>query len=77
MWLVTAASSLTAWSGGLSAPSSELPAGGSPLIRFPEYLLWRPTMILITAMRFVHQVWVEARALQRETLKRYPHLRDN
>ncbi len=34
-------------------------------------------MILITAMRFLHQVWVEARALQRETLKRYPHLRVN
>ena len=34
-------------------------------------------MILITAMRFVHQVWVEAQALQRETLKRYPHLRDD
>jgi hypothetical protein len=34
-------------------------------------------MILITAMRFVHRVWVESRALQRETLKRYPHLRDD
>jgi hypothetical protein len=30
-------------------------------------------MILITAMRFVRQVWIEARTLQRETLKRYPH----
>ena len=34
-------------------------------------------MILITAMRFVHRVWVESRALQRETLNRYPHLRDD
>jgi hypothetical protein len=32
-------------------------------------------MILITIIRFVHAVWVEARALQRETFKRYPHLR--
>ncbi len=61
----------------MSAHSSELPAGGSPLLRFPEFLSRRPTMILITAMRFVHRVWVESRALQRETLKRYPHLRDD
>lgn len=32
-------------------------------------------MILITAFRFVLQVWSEARALQRESLKRFPHLR--
>ena len=61
----------------MSAHSSELPAGGSALLRFPEFLSRRPTMILITAMRFVHRVWVESRALQRETLKRYPHLRDD
>ncbi len=34
-------------------------------------------MILITIMRFVHSVWVEARALQRKTLMRYPHLRQD
>jgi hypothetical protein len=32
-------------------------------------------MILITFLRFARTVWVEARQLQRETLKRYPHLR--
>jgi hypothetical protein len=33
-------------------------------------------MILLTALRLIHSVWTEARALQRETLKRFPHLRD-
>ena len=32
-------------------------------------------MIILTAFRFIRSVWVEARALQRETLKRFPHLR--
>ncbi len=32
-------------------------------------------MIIITALRLIHSVWTEARALQRETLRRYPHLR--
>lgn len=34
-------------------------------------------MILITFLRVLHSAWVEARALQREALKRYPHLRDH
>jgi hypothetical protein len=34
-------------------------------------------MILVTVLRFVHQVWVEARALRREILKRYPRVRDD
>jgi hypothetical protein len=32
-------------------------------------------MILISFIRFVHAVVVDARELRRETLKRYPHLR--
>jgi len=34
-------------------------------------------MILLTALRFVRSIWVEARALQRESLKRFPHLRQD
>ena len=33
------------------------------------------TMILLSALRFIHTVWVEAREMQREALKRFPHLR--
>ncbi len=32
-------------------------------------------MILLTALRFVQTVWSEARAMQREAEKRFPHLR--
>jgi hypothetical protein len=32
-------------------------------------------MILLTALRVVYSAWVEAREMQREALKRYPHLR--
>jgi hypothetical protein len=32
-------------------------------------------MIILTFIRLLHSTWVEARTLQRETLKRYPHLR--
>jgi hypothetical protein len=32
-------------------------------------------MILLTALRFMRAVWVDAREMQREALKRYPHLR--
>ena len=32
-------------------------------------------MIIITALRLMHAAWTEARALQRETLKRYPNQR--
>ena len=31
-------------------------------------------MILLTAFRLLRSVWIEARALEREALKRYPHL---
>jgi hypothetical protein len=34
-------------------------------------------MIVFTLIRFVRSVWVEARALQREALKRHPHLRQD
>ena len=32
-------------------------------------------MILLTALRFVRTIWVEAREMQREAEKRFPHLR--
>jgi hypothetical protein len=34
-------------------------------------------MILISLLRFIHAVALEARELQRQTLKRYPHLRND
>jgi hypothetical protein len=34
-------------------------------------------MILLTALRFIRSVWVEARAMQRDALKRFPHLRQD
>jgi hypothetical protein len=34
-------------------------------------------MIIMTALRFVYAVIVEAKQLQRQTLKRYPHLRQD
>jgi hypothetical protein len=34
-------------------------------------------MILISLLRFIHAVVLEARELQRQTLKRYPHLRND
>jgi hypothetical protein len=34
-------------------------------------------MILLTALRFLRAVWVEARSLQREARKRFPHLRQD
>lgn len=34
-------------------------------------------MILLTAFRFIRSVWVEARAMQRDALKRFPHLRQD
>ncbi len=32
-------------------------------------------MILLTALRFIRSVWTEAREMEREALKRFPHLR--
>jgi hypothetical protein len=32
-------------------------------------------MILLTALRFIHTIWAEAREMQREAEKRFPHLR--
>jgi hypothetical protein len=32
-------------------------------------------MILLTALRFIHTVWSEAREMQREAERRFPHLR--
>ncbi len=32
-------------------------------------------MILLTALRFVRTIWVEAREMQREAYRRFPHLR--
>ena len=34
-------------------------------------------MIILTAFRFIRSVWVEARAMQRDALKRFPHLRQD
>ncbi len=32
-------------------------------------------MILLTALRIIYSAWIDARAMEREALKRYPHLR--
>jgi hypothetical protein len=32
-------------------------------------------MILLTAIRFVHTIWIEAREMQRGAYRRFPHLR--
>jgi hypothetical protein len=32
-------------------------------------------MIIITAIRFIRTIWTEARQLEVETLRQYPHLR--
>ncbi len=32
-------------------------------------------MILLTALRFIRSVWTEAREMEREARKRFPHLR--
>ncbi len=32
-------------------------------------------MILLTALRFIHTIWVEAHEMKREAQKRFPHLR--
>jgi hypothetical protein len=34
-------------------------------------------MILLTAIRFVRAVYLEAAKLQREAIKRFPHLRQD
>ncbi len=34
-------------------------------------------MILVSAIRFLHSAWVEARAMHREALKRFPFLRQD
>ncbi len=33
-------------------------------------------MIFLSFFRFVRTVWVEARHMQADTMRRYPHLRD-
>ena len=32
-------------------------------------------MILLTFLRIIHSSWVEAREMQREAMRRHPHLR--
>ena len=34
-------------------------------------------MIVLTALRFVCALWIEARELQREAHKRFPHMRSD
>ncbi len=34
-------------------------------------------MILLTAFRFLLAVWMEARSLQREAMKRFPQIRQD
>jgi len=33
-------------------------------------------MILLTLLRFVGAVWTDARQMQADTMRRYPHLRN-
>jgi hypothetical protein len=33
-------------------------------------------MILLTLLRMATRIWIEAREMQREAMRRYPHLRD-
>ena len=33
-------------------------------------------MILLTLFRFVRAVWIEARQMQADAMRRYPYLRD-
>jgi len=32
-------------------------------------------MVLLTALRLICSIWVEAREMEREALRRFPHLR--
>jgi hypothetical protein len=34
-------------------------------------------MILLAALHFIHTVWTEARQMQSEAQKRFPHLRSD
>ena len=34
-------------------------------------------MIILAAFRFIRSVWLEARTMHREALRRFPHLRQD
>ena len=51
-------------------------SGASPHQVLGRSRIWRLATIVLASLRMAASVWTEARAMQAEMMRRYPHLRD-
>ena len=51
-------------------------SGASPHQMLGRSRIWKLATIVLASLRMAANVWTEARAMQAEMMRRYPHLRD-
>ena len=51
-------------------------SGASPREVLGRSRIWKLATIVLASLRMATSVWTEARAMQAEMMRRYPHLRD-